>query len=164
LKSTYATGEILMNRQAALAAAIFLVSTLSALAQEEEIDSSTLPSVVQKTVQEQSKGATIKGYFTEREHGKAVYEVEMMMDGHSKDIQIAEDGTLNEIEEEVAFASLPANVQSALTAKAGGAKITKIESLTKHNKLVAYEAATLRGMKKGEIQVGPDGGKLSHEE
>ena len=87
-----------------------------------------------------------------------------MVDGHSKDIQIAEDGTLNEIEEEVAFATLPANVQAALTAKAGGAKITKVESLTKHNKLVAYEAATLKGTKKREIQVGPDGGKLSHEE
>jgi hypothetical protein len=55
-------------------------------------------------------------------------------------------------------------VQAALTAKAGGAKITKVESLTKHGKLVAYEAATLKGTKKGEIQVGPDGGKLSHEE
>ena len=56
-----------MNRQAALAAAIFLVSTLSALAQEKKINSSTLPSAVQKTVQEQSKGATIKGHSTERE-------------------------------------------------------------------------------------------------
>ena len=39
-----------------------------------------------------------------------------------------------------------------------------MESLTKRNKLVAYEAATMKGTKKGEIQVGPDGGKLSHEE
>jgi hypothetical protein len=163
LKRTYATGETLMNRPASLAA-VLLASTLSTFAQEKKIDPSTLPSAVQKTVQEQSKGATIKGYATEREHGKTVYEVEMMVDGHSKDIQIAEDGMLNEVEEEVAFASLPVNVQAALTAKAGGAKITKVESLTKHNKLVAYEAATLKGAKKGEIQVGPDGGKLSHEE
>jgi hypothetical protein len=101
---------------------------------------------------------------TEREHGKKVYEAEMMADSHSKDIQIAEDGTLNEIEEEVGFDSLPANVRGALTTKAAGAKITKVESLTKQGKLVAYEAATLKGSKKGEIQVGPDGGKLSHEE
>lgn len=152
-----------MNRNASLATA-FLVFTLCATAQEKKIDQSNLPPAVQKTVQEQSKGATIKGYSTEREHGKTVYEAEMMMDGHSKDIEIAEDGTLNEIEEEVAFASLPAKVQSALTAKAGGAKITKVESLTKQNKLVAYEATTLKGTKKGEIQIGPDGAKLSHEE
>jgi hypothetical protein len=144
--------------------AFVLASTLGAVAQEKKIDQSALPPAVQKTVQGQSKGATIKGFSTERDHGKKVYEAEMIVDGHSKDIQIAEDGTLNEIEEEVAFNALPANVQTALTAKAAGAKITKVESLTKHDKLVAYEAATLKGTKKGEIQVGPDGGKLSHEE
>ena len=144
--------------------AVLLLSTLGVSAQEKKIDQSTLPPAVQKTVQEQSKGATIKGFSTEREHGKTVYEAEMTVDGHSKDIQIAADGMLNEIEEEVVFSSLPSNVQSALTAKAGGAKITKVESLTKHNKLVAYEAATLKGTKKGEIQVGPEGGKLSHGE
>lgn len=152
-----------MKRHATLAT-ICIASTLSAWAQEKKIDQFNLPPAVQKTVQEQSKGATIKGYSTEREHGKTVYEAEMMVDGHSKDIQIAEDGTLNEVEEEVAFPSLSANVQAALKAKAGEAKITKVESLTKRNKLVAYEAATLKGTKKGEIQVGPEGGKLSHQE
>lgn len=67
-------------------------------------------------MQEQSKGATIKDSSTERER-KDGYEAEMMVDGHSKDIQIAGDGTLNEIEEEVAFATLPANVQAGLKRK-----------------------------------------------
>ena len=152
-----------MNRYTSLATA-FLLCTLGASAQEKKIQESNLPPAVQKTVKEQSNGATIKGFSTDREHGKTIYEAEMMVDGHSKDIEIAADGTLNEIEEEVAFASLPARVQAALTAKAGAAKITKVESLTKQNKLVAYEAATLNGTKKGEIQVSPDGGKLAHEE
>jgi len=39
-----------------------------------------------------------------------------------------------------------------------------VESLTKKNKLVAYEAAILKGTKRGEIQVGAHGQKLSHEE
>ena len=152
-----------MTRHFPIAASLFFF-TLGISAQEKKIDQSNLPPAVQKTVQEQSKGATIKGFSTEKEHGKTVYEAEMMINGHSKDLEIAEDGTLNEIEEEVVFSSLPSNVQAALTAEAGGAKITKVESLTKHSKLVAYEAATLKGTKKGEIQVGPDGGKLSHEE
>lgn len=59
---------------------------------------------------------------------------------------------------------MPRKVQSALTAKASAAKITKVESLTKQNKLVAYEAATIRGTKKGEIQVGPDSAMLPQEE
>ena len=146
-----------------LIAAAFLSLSLSAVA-ESKIERSALPAAVEKTVQVQSQGATIKGFATDREHGKKIYEVEMIFNGHSKDIEIAEDGTLNEIEEQVAFESLPTQVQNALTAKAAGAKITKVESLSKQNKLVAYEAATLKGTRKGEIQVGPDGGKLAHEE
>ena len=153
-----------MNRPTQYAMATLLALSLSAVAQEKKIDQSALPSAVQQTVQQQSNGATVKGFTTEREHGKQVYEAEMMVNGHSKDIEVAENGALIEVEEEVSFASLPANVQTSLSAKAAGAKITKVESLTKHEKLVAYEAATLKGMKKGEIQVGPDGGKLSHEE
>jgi uncharacterized membrane protein YkoI len=144
--------------------ASILTLALGAVAEEKKIDRSALPPAVEKTVQAQSQGATIKGFATEREHGKQVYEVEMIVDGHTKDIEIAVDGTLNEIEEEVAFDSLPANVQAALKAKAAGAKITKVESLTKNDKLVAYEAATLKGAKKAEIQVGPNGNALAHEE
>lgn len=140
-----------------------LAMTLMAPA-EKKVGRSALPPAVEKTVQAQSQGATIKGISSETEDGVFQYEVEMMANGHGKDIAIAKDGTLLEIEEEVAMNTLPANVQSALTAKAAGAKITKVESLTKKGKLVAYEAATLKGSKKGEIQVGPNGEKLSHEE
>jgi len=147
-----------------LASAAVLTGTLSASPVEKKLERSALPPAVESTVQRASGGAAIKGFSTERENGKKVYEAEMIIDGHTKDIQIAEDGTLNEIEEEVPFSALPAAVQSALTARAGGAKIVKVESLTKKEKLVAYEAATLKAGKKGEIQVGPDGGKLAHSE
>lgn len=154
-----------MNRVSyTLFTASVLALTVCAVAQEKKISRSALPPAVEKTVQAQSQGATIKGFSTDRENGKKVYEAEMMVDGHSKDIEIATDGTLNEIEEQVAFDSLPANVRASLTAKAAGAKITKVESLQKQNKLVAYEATILKGTKHGEIQVGPDGRKLSHEQ
>ncbi len=136
--------------------------TVSLPGQEKKIERSALPPAVEKTVQKQSQGATIKGFATEREHGVKVYEAEMIVNGHTKDIQIALDGTLNEIEEEVSLDSLSTAVRGALMDKAGTAKIVKVESLTKQGTLVAYEAATLKGMRKGEIQVGPDGRKLTH--
>lgn len=151
-----------MIRTSYLTAALLAACTLGLPAQEKKLDRSSLPPAVEKTVQEQSQGATVKGLSTEVEHGQRVYEAEMIVNGHTRDIEIAPDGTLNEIEEEVAFNTLPAPVQAALTAKAQGAKITKVESLTKHDKLVAYEASTLKGTRKGEVQVGPDGGKLAH--
>jgi hypothetical protein len=147
-----------------LFAGLFAALTLTSSAQDKRIERSAVPPTVEKTIQAQSQGATVKAIATELEHGKMQYEVETMVNGRSRDLAIATDGRLLEVEEEVAFTALPAGVQSALTAKAAGAKITKVESLTKKDKLVAYEATTLRGAKKGEIQVGPKGEALKHEE
>ena len=154
----------MMSASTRLAAASIFLFTLTLTAQERKIGRSALPPAVEKTVQSQSQGATIKGFTAEHEHGQRVYEAEMIVNGHTKDIEISSNGTLNEVEEQVSFDSLSPTVQAALTKKAAGAKITKVESLTKQGKLVAYEAATLKGKKHGEIQVGPNGESLSHEE
>jgi len=66
------------------------------------------------------------------------------------------------VEEEIALDSLPAEVRRGLQQKAGSGKILKVESLTKQDKLVAYEAVVQANGKKKEIQVGPDGN--AHEE
>jgi len=137
---------------------------VSAAAQERRITHKELPAAVAATIDHETKGATIKGFTTEREHGRTTYEAETIVNGHSRDIEVAQDGTLNEVEEEVSFASLPAKVQQSLQAKAKDGKITKVESLTRHGKLVAFEAGIMRNGKHGEIQVGPDGGTLAHEE
>ena len=145
------------------AAALLLVSS-SLVAQDQKVSESAVPVAVKNTVTTQSHGAIVKGYLTEVEGGKRVYEVEMMVSGHSKDLQISPDGTLMEIEEQVEFASLSPEVQAGLTKAAAGAKIVKVESLIKRGKLVAYEANTVKGARKREIQVGPSGNKLAHEE
>ena len=143
-------------------ACVFITAGL--LAQEQKLTREHLPPAVAATIDRETQGAHIKGYSTEREHGQTVFEAETIVNGHTRDLQVAKDGTLNEIEEEVSQSELPPAVQTALTTKANGAQITKVESLTKGGKLVAYEAATLKGSKKGEIQVGPNGEKLNHEE
>jgi len=135
-----------------------------ASAQEKKIKRSDLPPAVEKTVAAQSEGATIKGFSTEKEKGETFYEAEMVVNGHSKDVLIAADGTVVEVEEQVAMDSLSAEVKAGLQAKAGAGKILKVESLTKKGKLVAYEAKVETNGKKSEIQVGPDGKPLDHEE
>ena len=74
------------------------------------------------------------------------------------------DGSIVEVEEEVALDSLSPEVKTALQAKAGKGKIVMVESLTKKDKLVAYEAHVQTNGKKSEVQVGPDGKPLDHEE
>jgi hypothetical protein len=133
-------------------------------AQEKKIKRSDLPPAVEKTVAAESTGATIKGFSTEKEKGETFYEAEMMVGGHSKDILIAVDGTVVEVEEQVALDSLSTDVKAGLQTKAGKGKILKVESLTKKGKLVAYEAKVDTNGKKSEVQVGPDGKPLDHEE
>jgi hypothetical protein len=146
-----------------------IAATLCALpspAQEHEkkINRSDLPPAVEKTVAAQTQGATIRGFNEEKENGQTYYEAELTVNGHSKDILIDPTGAVAEVEEQVEFASLPAAVQSGLQAKAGTGKLGKVESITKHDKLVAYEAKVMTNGKRSEVQVGPDGKPLAHEE
>jgi len=69
-----------------------------------------------------------------------------------------------EVEEEVSLEALPAAVREGLLQKAGKGKIGKVESITKHGTLVAYEAQVRSGARHSEIQVGPDGKPLDHKE
>ena len=132
--------------------------------EEKKIPRSALPPPVEKTVAAQSQGATIRGFSQEKENGQTYYEAEMMVEGHGKDILIDKDGAIVEIEEEVAFDSLPQAVKNGLQSKAGHGKIVKVERLSKHDKLVAYEAQVQTSGRKKEIQVGPNGQTLDHEE
>lgn len=146
---------------------ILMISSLVLIgvsrAQERKINRSELPPQVEQTVKEVSKGATIRGFAQEIENGQPTYEVQMMVSGHSKDVQMSSNGAVMEVEEQVALNSLSPEVTQGLQRLAGNGKITKVESITKKDKLVAYEAQVKNG-KKSEVQVGPDGKPLDHEE
>jgi hypothetical protein len=151
------------NYLVAFAAGVLLLASNSS-AQEKKIKRSDLPPAVEKTVAAQSQGATIKGFSTEKEKGQTFYEAEMTVNGHGKDILIAADGSIAEVEEQVTMDSLSDAVKAGLQAKAGTGKILRVESITKKDKLVAYEAVVETNGKKSEVQVGPDGKPLDHEE
>jgi len=89
------------------------------------------PVAVEKAVVEQSKGATIRGFSEEKEHGHITYEVEMLVNGHSKDVKMKANGAVIEIEEQVDLQAVSAEVRAGLQAKTGKGKMTKVESVTK---------------------------------
>jgi hypothetical protein len=142
--------------------AIGLAMWSTAQGQERKIKRSDLPPAVEKTVAAESAGATIQGFSTEVEGGRRLYEVELKVEGRGKDILMDARGNVVEVEEEVALDSLPAAVREGLTKAAGRGTISRVESLTKRGKLVAYEAVVKTGAKRREIQVGPNGEKLTH--
>lgn len=153
-----------MKHSAALAMVFAIGCAVAVVGQEKQLKRSDLPAAVQKTADEQSKGATVKSYSQEKEGGQVAYEVALTVNGHSKDITMDAQGNVMEIEEEVDLKALPAEVREGLQAQAGKGNIGKVESLTKQGTLVAYEAQVHYGKKHSEIQVGPDGKALDHKE
>jgi uncharacterized membrane protein YkoI len=151
-----------MRTPAVFAICLLLAATIAA--QEKKIKRSDLPPAVEKTVAAQSQGATLRGFSEEQENGQTCYEAKLLVGNHKKDILIDANGAIVEVEEEVAADTLPQEVRDGLNAQASGGKLLKVEAITKHDKLVAYEARVLKGGKKTEVEVGPDGKPLDHGE
>jgi len=145
-------------------AALLLAASLATAQAEKKVRRNQLPAAVEKTVAAESQGATIKGFSREVEKGKVFYEAEMNINGHTKDILMDPNGNVVEVEEQVDLTTLPAAVQDALKKAAGRGKIEMVESLIKNGTLVAYEGHVKRGLKRSEIQVGPNGEKLKKPE
>src|SRR6266699_2584506 len=94
---------------------VSLVLVLSALVQEKKIKRADLPAAVEKTVVEQSKGATIRGFSQEKEKtGQTTYEAEMILNGHTKDVQMDANGGVTEIEEQLDLQAVPAAARAGL--------------------------------------------------
>ena len=113
---------------------------------------------------EQNQGAKIRSFSEEKEEGQTFYEVELMVDDHTKDVLMDANGAVVEVEERVSVDLLSAAMRDGLQAKAGKGKLVKVESLTKNGRLVAYEAQVVTDGKRSEAQVGPNGQALDREE
>jgi len=136
-------------------AALLAASGVSAA--EKRVKMASLPAAVQKTVQDQAKGATIRGLSKEIEDGKTFYEAELKVNGHNKDVLIDPAGLVVEIEEEVALDSLPAAAKDAIQKRAAKGQIALVEAVSKNDSIVAYEAKIKTAGKTSEISVKPDG-------
>lgn len=153
-----------ISRMVGLAVVASLFLTVPAWPQEKKIKRSDLPPAVEKAVAAQIQGATIRGFSEEKEHGQTFYEVEFVVNGQSKDVLMDANGQIVEVEEQVDVDALSPAVRDGLQAKVGKGKLVKVESLTKHGKVVAYEAQVVTDGKRSEVQIGPDGKPLDHEE
>jgi uncharacterized membrane protein YkoI len=147
---------------------LLLLCTLCALffgaasAQEKKMITK-VPPAVQKTVDEQSKGAKIRGLSKEVEKGKTQYELELTVNGHTRDMIIDPSGAILEVEEEITLDSLSPAVKAEVEKNIGQAKLLRLESVTKGTTLTGYEAKVSKAGKKSEIEMGPDGKLLPKE-
>jgi hypothetical protein len=123
---------------------------------ETKVDFHSLPPAVQHAAEQQSKGATVRGYSKEIEDGKPHYEVELSINGKTKDLLLDPNGAVVEVEQQVDYDTLSGTVKTGLMKQAGQGKILKVESVTNGSK-VTYEAVVSTRGKKREIAVDRDG-------
>jgi hypothetical protein len=138
---------------------IGLVTAIVAVGQDTEVKIARkdLPAPVEQTVREQSKGAVVRGFAREVKSGETFYEVELSVKGIKKDVLLDPTGKVVEVEEQVTLNSLPAVARNEIVKQAGKGKILMVESITKDNVLVGYEAHKKSASKIFEIKVNPDG-------
>jgi hypothetical protein len=123
---------------------------------EKKVKFQDLPPAVQQTVKTETAGATLAGLTRESEHGKIQYEAETKIDGRTRDLLIDSAGAVIAIEDEVAIDTLPAPARSAIEKHAAGAKIIRVEKITKGS-AITYEAAIKHGLRTREFVVNPEG-------
>ena len=136
---------------------IFIMLLLvTAAAAEKKIKMQDMPPAVQEAAKEQSKGAVIRGFAQEKEHGQTLYEMELTVNGHAKDVTFDGTGKVVSVEEEVPLESIAAPAREAIQKAVGKGKLKKVESVTENGNSF-YEASIRKGVRSSEIKVDANG-------
>ena len=118
----------------------------------------SLPPAVQKTVQENLKGAEIKNIDKEKEDGVQQYEVESVLNGQTRDFNVDTKGNLLLVEEGIAIDAIPAAAKAGILRKIADGKLGTVETFLKTGQPMLYEASyTDKRGKKHEVLVKVDG-------
>ncbi len=131
---------------------------------EEKIPLDQVPKAVTDAVKARFAGAKIAEAAKEEEDGKTFYELSLTHNGQKMDVLAKPDGTIVEIERQIAIADLPGAVATSVKAKYPGATIKKAEEKTEGT-VVSYEVVIETAAKKGrEISLDRQGKILEDEE
>jgi hypothetical protein len=147
---------------AAMGAFAVVMLVGSAVAQEtkgaKSLQIKDLPTAVQKTVQDNLKGATIKNIGKETEDGVAQYEIETVLNSKARDFNVDVKGTLLVMEEATTLDAIPASAKAAIVKKVGDGTLGAVETISKPGQPMLYEAVYKdKAGKSHEIRVKADG-------
>jgi uncharacterized membrane protein YkoI len=135
---------------------------------EEKVTADKLPKAVAAAVKEYFPDAEFTSITKETEGTKVVYDIELKQKGVKHEMDIQEDGTVLEIENEVAAKDLPAAVTKALEAKYPKGTLKEAMAVNKVTgkelKLLHYELTVDAGDKKSvEVLISADGKEVKEE-
>lgn len=146
-------------------ATLFALLTPAARAEDEKVEIDKLPPKVVATLKAKFPGAMITTATKATENGEVIYDIEMKKDGRKHEMDLKEDGTIVNFENEIAVKDLPAAVTNAVKAKYPGCTIKEAMEVMviKDKKDVVEEYEVLidtADKKEVELAVSPDGTKI----
>jgi uncharacterized membrane protein YkoI len=147
----------------AVAAAIMLATTARADDEKDKkVPLDKVPKAVMDAIKGRFPGADISSVEKEKEDGKVVYDVELKHEGRKYEMDIQEEGTIIEVEKEVALKDVPEAVTKAVKEKFPNATIKEVMEVNKvkdkEEKPDHYEVTIETGdNKKKEVVVSLDG-------
>ncbi len=129
---------------------------------EEKVPLDKVPKAIRDAVNNRFPDAKLNKVSKEKEDGNVVYDIELQHKGRKYEMDIKEDGTILEIEKEVAAKDLPEAVAKAIEARYPKAAIQEIMEVNKvkgaEEKPDHYEVLIVTANKKKlEIEVSLDG-------
>ncbi len=152
-----------LTRTVVLAA---VLSTVSLRADEAAVAAklAKIPPAAAEALKKAAGSATIKQVDIEKEGKVTIYEVGLTEAGQpDREVSVFADGKINASEETVPLEKVPAAARKAIEGGAKGAKIERVQRITRKGSEVTYEALYVTKGKKAEVEYLEDG-KLKPEE
>ena len=142
--------------------AVLLMLGTAHASEEARIDLSAVPAAVMATATKEASGFKASSANTEVEDGKKPYEIQGMAGGKSVEVDVMEDGTLDEVETVVEMSAVPEAVNKAIMAKMPNFKSSKVEE-SKRPDGMYYEIEGADGSDKMEVEIKADGSGMKTE-
>jgi hypothetical protein len=156
--------EFLMSKQvftAVVAVAGWMVLAICVRADDQKVPLDKIPAKISAAINGRFPGAELKSVEKEDEGGKVMFDVELTQKGRKYEMDIKEDGTIVEIEKEVAAKDFPAACAAALKKNYPTATVKEIMEVNKvegaKETPIHYEVTIEKDKKEQEIIVSLDG-------
>lgn len=143
--------------------AAIIVSTLAlaapAMAQEEtRVELSAVPAAAMQAAQKAAQGVTFETATMDNDEGTETYELGgKLSSGKAIEVDVLADGTIEEVEEEIDAAALPAEVKATLDKELAGFAPEMIEKSTRPEGKVVYEFEGKMDGKDIDAEIDADG-------
>ena len=150
-----------MGRTRVLAGiAIGLAMSVASLGDAKSIKQSKLPAAVQQAAEQQSAGAMVTGYSTDKVDGILTYRMELVAEGLTRGVVMDKDGNVLALEQEVGWAELPADIQKTFDSVKAKGELGPVSTVTENGSLVAYVAYLTTTRDRSLVRVKPKAAEL----